>query len=157
MSEVAIISDYPPASEATAALVDKLFLKLRKNGVKVEQFNDLMTADAIDTMRSHGYVAVLPSLYETFSLALLKVLTMGILAIHADAGGQSEVSANNHNMFLAGNAQDLARVMERAMRKGLIQDTTASSRFREDIYDAYERLARGACSSLWRCGCAVSS
>ena len=142
LTGVAIVGNYPLDKKKTQneEKIEELFSKLRARGIQVEQYNDLMTVEAIDVLRENGYVAVLPSLYENYPMALLEMLSYGVLVIHADAGGQSEVSMNNNNMFRGGDPRDLARFMERAMRDGMIQDTTALSR--EEVYDGYERVVR---------------
>jgi glycosyltransferase involved in cell wall biosynthesis len=135
LEEIAIIGDYPSKPDRVRQMIDDLFEKLKGCGIATVQYNDLMTVPAVNKMLEEGYVAVLPSLYENYPMALLEMLTFGVPVIHADAGGQSEVSAGNLNMFSAGVASDLARVMHRVLKEGITQDVPAIPR--DEVLEGY--------------------
>jgi len=140
LSEVAIIGDYPgnKGKQATGILVNNFISEMAQCGIVVKQFNNLMTVEATKKMLEEEYVAVLPSLYETYSMALLETLSFGIPVIHGDAGGQSEVSKNNLNIFHNSDPQELAKVMLRVMREGLVQDVPAIPHL--DVLENYVRV-----------------
>jgi len=135
LKEIAIIGNYPAKADRIKLMIDAFFEDLKEYGIDTNQYNNMMTVPAVVKMLEKGYVAVLPSLYENYPMALLEVLSFGVPAIHADAGGQSEVGTKNNNMFSAGNASDLARIMHRVMKKGIIQDFPAIPR--DEVLEGY--------------------
>ena len=139
IGEIAIIGDYPLRSEVTRSMVDERAKELSACGINLQQFNNLMTVEAAQKMLDEGYVAVLPSLYENYPMALLEALYFGVPVIHGDAGGQSEVSKNNYNIFHHSDPRNLAAVMARVMKEGIKQDHPAVTQ--KEVHESYVKLA----------------
>jgi glycosyltransferase involved in cell wall biosynthesis len=71
--------------------------------------------DEVVALNQHASVAVLPSRYEGFGLSVLEAMACGVPVVAADATSIPEVLGDAGLLFEPGEADDLARALERIL------------------------------------------